>query len=70
MRYFQLTRDSASAILKKYDHKYLQHFKYNQSLKAWVITDEFKPSQKIKNFNRYLEVIKSSRCEVISQSIE
>lgn len=70
MRHFQLTRDSASAILKKYDTKYPHHFKYDQSLKARVITHEFLPSVKIKRFGKYLDLIKNSQCEVVSECIE
>jgi len=70
MRHFQLTRDSASAILKKYDNKYPNHFNYDQSLKARVITDQFQPSADIKRFGHYLDVIKNSRCEVVSECIE
>ncbi|MEL0630124.1 hypothetical protein [Psychromonas aquatilis] len=70
MRHFQLTRDSASAILKKYDYKYPHHFQYDQSLKARVITQDFLPAKKIQNFSKYLELIKNSRCEVVSECIE
>ena len=49
IRHFQLTRDSASAILKKNDNRYPHHFKYDPSIKARVITDKFQPSPSIKN---------------------
>ena len=70
MRHFQLTRDSASTILKKYDNKYPHHFDYDQSIKARVITEDFQPSEAIKNFSRYLNIIKNSQCEVVSGCIE
>ena len=70
MRHFQLTRDSVSAILKKYDNKYPHHFKYDQSLKARVITHEFLPSVKIKRFGKYFAFIKNSPCEVVSECIK
>lgn len=70
MRHFNLSRDSAASILKSYDKKNPNNLKYDQSLKARVLLDTFKPSSPVATFNNYLKIIKNTKTEKIAESIE
>jgi len=70
MRHFNLSRDSASSILKSYDVQCPNNLKYDSSRKARIITDHFKPLFNISSFDGYLQLIKNSHNEIIAGSIE
>lgn len=70
MRHFDLSRDSASSILKNYDCQYPNNLKYDQSIKARLITEYFQPLNDVSSFDGYLNLIKCASHEGISSSIE
>lgn len=70
MRHFNLSRDSASSILKNYDILFPNNLQYDTSLKARVITDHFQSLFDVSSFDDYLHLIKSSHDEIIADSIE
>ncbi|WP_354622577.1 hypothetical protein [Psychromonas sp. MME2] len=70
MRHFDLSRDSASSILKNYDSQYPNNLQYDQSIKARVITENFQPLNDVSSFDGYLNLIKNANHEAISNCIE
>lgn len=70
MRYFQLSRDSASSILKNYDQKYPHNLIYDQSLKARIVTENFSPKNNISSFEHYLALIQPCANSSIAECVE
>jgi len=58
MCHYNLSRDSAASILKSYDLQYPHNLKYDSSLKARVITENFKPLSNVSDFDSYLNLVK------------
>lgn len=70
VRHFNLSRDSAAAILKRYDKLYPNNFIYDPSAKARVLSKEFKAATDVGNFDRYLKLQAQDHSEPFAESIE
>ncbi|MGX9417835.1 WYL domain-containing protein [Vibrio sp. WJH972] len=70
MRYFYLSRDTASTILREYDHKLPENLIYDSSAKARVITDRFNAITDVGNFDYYLKLIMQTTGKSITENVE
>ena len=56
IRQFQISRDSASSILKSYDRHFPDNLVYDRSRKARVMSNKFKPFNDVGRFDVYLRL--------------
>lgn len=70
MRNFQISRDSASSILKSYNQLFPDNLIYDQSIKARIITRKFKAISDVSSFNNYLKLLQKPHYKEIVESIE
>lgn len=70
IRHFQISRDSASSILKNYDQSFPDNLIYDQSIKARVLTSQFKAMSDVSRFDNYLKLIQKNHYEQIVENIE
>ena len=69
-RHLQISRDSASTILKHYDQQFPDNLTYDASRKARVITKKFKASHNVSRFDAYLKLIQKTANIHIAENIE
>lgn len=67
---FNLSRQSASKLLRDYQKKYPDHLTYNDSQKGWLPSETFKPKISLDNFSDYLETASNSNCKIAASVFE
>jgi len=69
---FNLTRQSAAAVLKQYRQQHPENVIYHQSKKAFVPTKQFIPQNDLRDFSHYLQATATHNniCAEMSKTIE
>ena len=69
---FNLTRQSASAVLKQYREQYPENLTYLKSKKTFVPTKQFSAQNDLRDFSHYLQATATSNniCAEVPQAIE
>jgi len=70
IRHFQISRDSASSILKSYDQFLPNNLIYDPSIKARILTKKFKAVSDVSSFDHYLKLQQKNDQDLIAESIE
>lgn len=70
MRRFNLSRDTASTTLKRYEKKHPYNLHYDQSAKARLLTEHFVAENQVNHFDNYLNLIKSVESDQLTHSVQ
>ena len=70
IRYFQISRDSASSTLKSYDQFFPNNLIYDPSIKARIPTSKFKAMTDVSSFDHYLKLLQKKQHQQIVENTE